>query len=98
MVGLQVNEGILQKAEKPARAPRQRKAVMSISERAAERVKELMAKKEPPPAGLRIGVRTRGYGLSFHVVSCLPSPGLLSLSNRSVRWWTFAGATVSHIQ
>lgn len=42
------------------RAPRARKAVLEVSDRAAERVAELMAQKDPPPVGIRLGVRTRG--------------------------------------
>ena len=45
----------------PAVRPlRQRKAVITVSERAAARVAELMQKKDPKPLGLRLGVRTRG--------------------------------------
>mmetsp|Transcript_80242 Transcript_80242/g.215022 ORF Transcript_80242/g.215022 Transcript_80242/m.215022 type:complete len:155 (+) Transcript_80242:46-510(+) len=48
------------------RAPRPRKAVLTVSERAAARVAELIAKKDPKPLGLRLGVRTRGCnGLSY---------------------------------
>mmetsp|Transcript_45673 Transcript_45673/g.71563 ORF Transcript_45673/g.71563 Transcript_45673/m.71563 type:complete len:129 (-) Transcript_45673:1176-1562(-) len=46
------------------RKTRVRKAVMTVSERAAERVRELMQGKDPAPAGIRLGVRTRGYAAS----------------------------------
>jgi hypothetical protein len=46
------------------RPARQRKAVITVSERAAARVSELMAKKDPRPLALRLGVRTRGWEIS----------------------------------
>ncbi|EKX37763.1 hypothetical protein GUITHDRAFT_154876 [Guillardia theta CCMP2712] len=53
--------------EKPKpRARRPRKAVLTLTERAKERLAELMASKSPSPAGVRLGVRTRGCnGLSY---------------------------------
>jgi iron-sulfur cluster assembly protein len=53
---------------KPAapRAARPRPALMTISEAAAARVKELIAQRGKPTAGVRIGVRTKGCsGLSY---------------------------------
>jgi iron-sulfur cluster assembly protein len=51
---------------KPARVARPRPQIMSITEAAAERVRELIAKREKPPLGIRIGVRTKGCsGLSY---------------------------------
>ena len=42
------------------RARRPRPQVVSLTERAAERVKEIMAKAETPYAGLRVGVKNGG--------------------------------------
>lgn len=48
-------------------APRRpRPALMNITEAAAERVRELIAKRGKPTLGVRIGVRTKGCsGLSY---------------------------------
>ncbi len=50
---------------------------MSITEAAAERVRELVAKREKPPLGIRIGVRTKGCsGLSYTLeYADQPTPG-----------------------
>ncbi|MSP82319.1 MAG: iron-sulfur cluster assembly accessory protein [Alphaproteobacteria bacterium] len=41
-------------------------AVISISDAAAERVRELLASRDKPSVGIRVGVRTRGCsGLSY---------------------------------
>jgi iron-sulfur cluster assembly protein len=42
------------------RARRPRPKVVTLSERAAERVREIMAKAERPYAGLRVGVKNGG--------------------------------------
>ena len=42
------------------RARRPRPKVVTLSDRAAERVKEIMAKAEKPYAGLRVGVKNGG--------------------------------------
>ena len=42
------------------RARRPRPKVVTLSERAAERVREIMAKAEKPYAGLRVGVKNGG--------------------------------------
>lgn len=42
------------------RARRPRPQVVTLSERAAERVREIMAKAEKPYAGLRVGVKNGG--------------------------------------
>jgi len=43
-------------------------AMISITDAAAARVKELVAKSEKPASGLRIGVKTRGCsGLMYHL-------------------------------
>lgn len=50
---------------KPVRT-RPRPQIMTITDAAAERVRELMAKRDKPSAGVRIGVRTKGCsGLSY---------------------------------
>ena len=46
-------------AKKP-RARRPKKALMTVSENAVQRLKELFSQKNAPPAGIRLGVRTRG--------------------------------------
>lgn len=46
----------------------ERPPVVNLTDRAADRVKELIARSEKPVLGLRIGVRTRGCsGLSYSV-------------------------------
>ncbi len=51
---------------RPARAARPRPQIMSITPAAAERVRDLMAKRDKPALGIRIGVRTKGCsGLSY---------------------------------
>jgi iron-sulfur cluster assembly protein len=44
----------------PPRARRERPKVVSLTEAAAERVREIMAKAEKPYAGLRVGVKNGG--------------------------------------
>jgi iron-sulfur cluster assembly protein len=45
-----------------------RPAAVSISDRAAEQVKALLAQREKPAAGIKIGVRSRGCsGLSYTI-------------------------------
>ena len=39
---------------------RMRKAVMEVTDRAKTRLAEIIAGKNPAPAGIRLGVRTRG--------------------------------------
>jgi iron-sulfur cluster assembly accessory protein len=49
-------------------AARERPKAMTLTERAAERVKAIMAQRETPALGLRIGVKTRGCsGMSYFV-------------------------------
>ncbi|MAR55595.1 MAG: Fe-S cluster assembly scaffold SufA [Rickettsiales bacterium] len=44
------------------------KAALSITDSAAVRIKELMAQREKPAKGIRVGVRTRGCsGLSYTI-------------------------------
>ena len=47
-------------AEVQPRARRPRPKVVSLTDRAAERVKEIMARAEKPYAGLRVGVKNGG--------------------------------------
>jgi iron-sulfur cluster assembly protein len=44
----------------PPRSRRERPKVVSLTEAAAERVREIMAKAEKPYAGLRVGVKNGG--------------------------------------
>ncbi|CAN5749493.1 iron-sulfur cluster assembly accessory protein [soil metagenome] len=55
------------KSAAPAARPRRpRPQLMSVTPAAAERVKALIASREKPTAGIRIGVRTKGCsGLSY---------------------------------
>src|SRR5215813_9631465 len=55
-------------APKPAapRPARPRPQLMKVTEAAAARVKDLIAQRDKPTAGVRIGVRTKGCsGLSY---------------------------------
>ncbi len=53
-------------APKPARAPRP--APITLTERAAQRVRDLVAKSDKPVQGLRVGVKARGCsGMSYVV-------------------------------
>lgn len=48
-------------AAKPSRQTRRRApAALQVSDAAAARIRELLSGQSPPPAGVRIGVRTRG--------------------------------------
>jgi hypothetical protein len=47
-------------SKRSSRPARPRKAVMEVTEAAAQRIKELMQQKDPKPHGIRLGVRTRG--------------------------------------
>ena len=51
------------------RARRPRPQVVSLTERAAERVKEIMAKAEQPYAGLRVGVKNGGCAGQEYVLA-----------------------------
>lgn len=51
------------------RARRPRPKVVSLTERAAERVREIMAKAEKPYAGLRVGVKNGGCAGQEYVLA-----------------------------
>ncbi|CAN7310009.1 iron-sulfur cluster assembly accessory protein [Phenylobacterium sp. LjRoot219] len=51
------------------RARRPRPKVVSLTERAAERVREIMAKSEKPYAGLRVGVKNGGCAGQEYVLA-----------------------------
>jgi len=51
------------------RARRPRPKIVSLSDRAAERVKEIMGKAEKPYAGLRVGVKNGGCAGQEYVMA-----------------------------
>jgi hypothetical protein len=62
-----VDRGPAAAAERPAAAPAKKprtkraiKAVMEVTDRAKQRLAEIIAGKDPAPVGIRLGVRTRG--------------------------------------
>ena len=60
------NSNATTKSATTPRAGRVRPQLMSITPAAAERVRELLAKRDKPATGIRIGVRTKGCsGLSY---------------------------------
>jgi iron-sulfur cluster assembly protein len=59
------------------RARRPRPKVVSLTDRAAERVKEIMAKAERPYAGLRVGVKNGGCAGSEYVLEYAAAAGPL---------------------
>lgn len=58
-------------AVKKPKAKRVRKALMTVSNNAVMRLTELFSEKDHPPAGIRLGVRTRGYVPSSQICSSL---------------------------
>jgi iron-sulfur cluster assembly protein len=52
----------------PSRARRPRPKVVTLSERAAERVREIMDRAEKPYAGLRVGVKNGGCAGQEYVI------------------------------
>lgn len=48
------------RSKRATRVPRKKRDVMTVSEAAAKRIKELVEEKDPQPHGIRLGVRTRG--------------------------------------
>ena len=59
------------------RARRPRPKVVSLTDRAAERIKEIMAKAETPYAGLRVGVKNGGCAGSEYVLEYAAAAGPL---------------------
>src|ERR1700689_4213710 len=59
------------------RARRPRPKVVSLTERAAERVRDIMARAETPYAGLRVGVKNGGCAGQEYVVEYAESAGPL---------------------
>ena len=59
------------------RARRPRPKVVSLTDRAAERVREIMAKAEQPYAGLRVGVKNGGCAGSEYVLEYAATAGPL---------------------
>ena len=59
------------------RARRPRPKVVTLTERAAERVREIMAKAEKPYAGLRVGVKNGGCAGQEYVLEYAESAGPL---------------------
>lgn len=61
-----MNTATVTAAAKGQAAPAPRKAPFTITEAAADRVRQLLAKRGKPSAGIRIGVKTKGCsGLSY---------------------------------
>lgn len=63
--------------EKTAARPRRRLSVITLTEAAAERVRDILSAKELPEGGLRVGVRNGGCaGMSYTMdVVAAPEPG-----------------------
>ncbi len=59
------------------RPRRARPKVVTLTERAAERVREIMAKAERPYAGLRVGVKNGGCAGQEYVLDYAEAPGPL---------------------
>ena len=59
------------------RARRPRPKVVTLTERAAERVREIMAKAEKPYAGLRVGVKNGGCAGQEYVLEYAETAGPL---------------------
>ena len=59
------------------RPRRPRPKVVTLTERAAERVREIMAKAEQPYAGLRVGVKNGGCAGQEYVLDYADAPGPL---------------------
>jgi len=64
-------------AEPTPRARRPRPKVVTLTDRAAERVKEIMAKAEQPYMGLRVGVKNGGCAGQEYVLEYAETPGAL---------------------
>ena len=61
----------------PTRARRERPKVVSLTDAAAERVREIMAKAEKPYAGLRVGVKNGGCAGQEYVLEYAAEAGPL---------------------
>jgi iron-sulfur cluster assembly protein len=61
-------------AEPTPRARRPRAKVVTLTDRAAERVKEIMAKAEQPYMGLRVGVKNGGCAGQEYVLAYAEAP------------------------
>jgi iron-sulfur cluster assembly protein len=61
----------------PPRARRPRPKVVTLTERAAERVREIMARAETPYAGLRVGVKNGGCAGQEYVLEYAEAAGPL---------------------
>jgi iron-sulfur cluster assembly protein len=59
------------------RARRERPKVVTLTEAAAERVREIMGKAEKPYAGLRVGVKNGGCAGQEYVLEYAETPGPL---------------------
>ena len=59
------------------RARRERPKVVRLSERAAERVREIMAKADKPHAGLRVGVKNGGCAGQEYILEYAAEQGPL---------------------
>ena len=57
------------------RPRRPRPKVVTLTERAADRVREIMAKAEQPYAGLRVGVKNGGCAGQEYVLDYAEAPG-----------------------
>ena len=64
-------------AEPTPRARRPRPKVVTLTDRAADRVKEIMAKAEQPYMGLRVGVKNGGCAGQEYVLEYAEAPGVL---------------------
>lgn len=51
---------ILVRSASTARKPRTARAAIEVTDAAADRIRELLNRRKPVPAGVRIGLRTRG--------------------------------------
>lgn len=61
----------------PPRARRERPKVVTLTDAAAERVREIMAKAEKPYAGLRVGVKNGGCAGQEYVLEYAETAGPL---------------------
>ena len=66
------NASLQPSAERRARRPRPK--VVSLTDRAAERVREILAKAEQPYAGLRVGVKNGGCAGQEYVLNYARGP------------------------